>query len=344
MLWEPGPVLSFIRIIVYLYFIIEFVPGLKLLTHWLLGASRDTPPLLFLWLPRQPGSPLTFVLCSHQQGPPQRALCGNRAWPFLSPSSSPSTPWPSTQPHVFVPLEFSFCKALFLSRLTCSFPLPNTHLSSLFSLLVCTCETTCALSTLPVATRALLYSLPSWWRVPLSWSWICPWESCVGVRVPFVHVQVYLCTCPVCPHVPSSFCTLKLGSSSRAICTHPAHCHTLSPNSHLVGPSTSGSTSHSVSARTHPALLCALEHPWSTLKVLLYKVLPLVLYFSEGRKGEEMGTGLGSCLQWVVGENPDQRKAPLTLEAEDGPVWWEMVSFLHCGVLGEGSPQISINQ
>ena len=149
MLWEPGPVLSFIRIIVYLYFIIEFVPGLKLLTHWLLGASQDTPPLLFLGLPRQPGSPLTFVLCSHQQGPPQRALCGNRAWPFLSPSSSPSTPWPSTQPHVFAPLEFSFCKALFLSRLTCSFPLPNTHLSSLFSL-VCTCGFTCALSTLPV--------------------------------------------------------------------------------------------------------------------------------------------------------------------------------------------------
>lgn len=134
MLWEPGPVLSFIRIIVYLYFIIEFVPGLKLLTHWLLGASRDTPPLLFLWLPRQPGSPLAFVLCSHQQGPPQRALCGNRAWPFLSPSSSPSNPLAVHTATRFVPLEFSFCKALFLSRLTCSFPLPNTHLSSLFSL------------------------------------------------------------------------------------------------------------------------------------------------------------------------------------------------------------------
>lgn len=254
------------------------------------------------------------------------------------------TPWPSTQPHVLSLLNLAFARHSFCQGSHAP-PLFLTHIYPRCShFLVCTCGFTCALSTLPVATRALLYSLPSWRRVPLSWSWICPWERCVGGRVPFVHVQVYLCTCPVCPCVPSSFCTLKLCSSSRAICTHPAHCHTLSPDFHLVGPSTSGSTSHSVSARTHPALLCALEHPRSTLKVLLYKVLPSVLYFSEGRKGEEMGTGLGSCLQWVVGENPEQRKAPLTLEAEDGPVWWEMVSFLHCGVLGEGSPQISINQ
>jgi len=73
-------------------------------------------------------------------------------------------------------------------------------------------------------------------------------------------------------------------------------------------------------------------------------VFPSVLYFSEGKIGEEMGAGWGSSLQWVVGEKPDQRKAPLTVEVEDGPGWQEMVSFLHCGVLGEGAPQISINQ
>ncbi|KAB0402867.1 hypothetical protein E2I00_019814, partial [Balaenoptera physalus] len=37
-------------------------------------------------------------------------------------------------------------------------------------------------------------------------------------------------------------------------------------------------------------------------------------------KGEEMGAGLGSCFQWIFGENPDQRKALLTVEMEDGPM------------------------
>lgn len=33
---------------------------------------------------------------------------------------------------------------------------------------------------------------------------------------------------------------------------------------------------------------------------------------------------MGSCFQWIFGENPDQRKAPLTVEMEDGPVGREV--------------------
>lgn len=55
-----------------------------------------------------------------------------------------------------------------------------------------------------------------------------------------------------------------------------------------------------------------------------------------------MGAGLGSCFQWIFGENPDQRKAPLTVEMEDGPVGREVASLLHCGVSwGRSSPNLN---
>lgn len=61
--------LSFVHIILYPYFILQFVPGLKLLTHWLLRLTMYTGPFSFLTpsvsLPRQPQpcSSLAFVLC-----------------------------------------------------------------------------------------------------------------------------------------------------------------------------------------------------------------------------------------------------------------------------------------
>lgn len=89
------------------------------------------------------------------------------------------------------------------------------------------------------------------------------------------------------------------------------------------------SLSHLVSARTLQPLLCAHGPPSvHTQNRPLPRVLPLVLCFSGGKKGEEMGAGLGSCFQWIFGENPDQRKAPLTVEMEDGPMGREVASLL----------------
>lgn len=271
---------------------------------------------------------------------PECSPRGNRAWPFLSPSSSPSNPLAPC----FIPLEFSFCKALtlfvkghmllpssqdtsILPVLTFLFARVSHVLSPFFLWPHGPC---CIASPRGCVCPLMVVDMPL--------GELCGWACAICTRL---SLPVHL---PCVPSCTLFFLHLKIIVSFQQSHMHPpcTLLHTY-PHSHLVWPSTSGSTSRFLLALTLLSfVLWSILGPHSQSSSI--RVFPSVLYFSEGKKGEEMGAGLGSCLQWVVGEKPDQRKAPLTVEAEDGPVWREMVSFLHCGVLGKGAPQISINQ
>jgi hypothetical protein len=102
-----------------------------------------------------------------------------------------------------------------------------------------------------------------------------------------------------------------------------------------------------------PSHIC-WDHPYPVLIIvsaqtfllsLLHSSSTLSLYSqSSFPKRKEMGAGLGSCFQWIVGENPDQKKALLTV----GMDRWTYgvgsgVPFTLC-CFREGAPQISINQ
>ena len=211
---------------------------MKLLTHWLLGASRHTPPLLFLWLPRQPSRPLAFVLCSHR---------GNRAWPFLSPSSSPSNPLAPC----LIPLEFSFCKALTLF-VKGHMLLPSSQHTSVLPVL----------TLLFARVSHVLSPFFLWPHVP------CCIASPHGCVCPLMVMHMplgELCgwACAICtrlslpvhlPRVPSCtlfFLHLKIIVFFQQSHMHPPYTllHTF-PHSHLVWPSPSGSTSRFLLALT----------------------------------------------------------------------------------------------
>lgn len=183
---------SFVHLLFHPYFIIQCGPGLKRLTHWLLGSlTRTYPPLPLL--PPQPLSSLAFVLCSHPAGiSPKCSFCPNGASPCLPASSSPSSSLPFCTATGFVPLEFCFSRALLLVK-ALALPL-SVHPPSISPVsspppdrLLCRhVFHMCFLHSPRRGPCALLNSCHSWLCMPCSWSRVCPCEGVCGRRVPFV--------------------------------------------------------------------------------------------------------------------------------------------------------------
>lgn len=169
--------------------------------------------------------------------------------------------------------------------------------------------------------------------------------SCLSyLHNPCLSMYFFLCA-PNVPCVLSSLCTLRSLYSSNIATLHiGVH----SPNS------VSGRAVHIHLSSSHTLSFCSLfplsfvlmDHPQSTaLSHPLPRLLPFALCFFGGIKGKEGGPVLRSWFQWITGGNPDQRKA--SLDCWDGQMdrWGERWRPFHTVVsLGEGSPQISINQ
>lgn len=208
---------------------------MKLLTHWLIG-SLTTYTFLFSTTPSVslPQQPCSYLPCFCALLPSSRGL---PKVPFL-PQQGPlhfsrhHNLLPSTTSTSFVPPEFRFLRALILlakahmlfASALCVLMLPNIRVSSppLFVPIghahVHTCFSHVVSS--PFLWSHVLLCIPFTrsYRMPLSWSWVCPCE-CVGRRMPFVwhaelclayfHTSTFIYTFSLCvltvPCVPLPF-------------------------------------------------------------------------------------------------------------------------------------------
>lgn len=137
------------------------------------------------------------------------------------------------------------------------------------------------------------------------------WAACAICLacLPYVHTSGLSMHFPGCSQAPSSLCTLQsLDFSGRGVCTHPAHVSTF-PGSRVAAPS--------ASSPGHAGFLLAASLPSFVLRDHLgpqadhpSQECSLCFWVFLGAREKKWGAGLGSCFQWIVGEAPDQRKAP----------------------------------
>lgn len=109
---------SFVHLLFHPYFIIQCGPGLKRLTHWLLGSlTRTYPPSPCCH--RNPSAPSPLCSAPTQQGSPQSALSAPMGPPHVSPHPHLlHPPCPSAQPQVLSLLNFASPGHSFWSRLS----------------------------------------------------------------------------------------------------------------------------------------------------------------------------------------------------------------------------------